>query len=967
MRISSEINAGQAFIWFAVPAVLVVGAILCLCIWGISRPNGTRADSGWSAIPSGNRWFVSQINPQGPAAGKLRIGDQLISIDGSRRIAQFGPSPQLKSQSGEHSIEVLRNGLQVKLALPVAQTSRAGWRISSYLCLAIVNLVIAIWIGFSRPDYAVARLAFFLFLATARTFEADVFGAFSPPLPPVILVITALFTAHIWMPIEWAVAFDFALRFPEPLLQPRVLRLLRIFLYVAGVLVLTIGLLPLLADVFDLENRSALLPVRFPLVLFDELRQPISEALGALALLAVPIVLARNYWRLPDPFARRRVRWVALGIGLTTVPIAVEIFATLLLRSLGYTSAEQHVGDFLDLSASLFSALAPVTFAYAIVKHRVLGIRFVIRRGIQYLLAKNVLRIILWLPLIAISVDIVLHPREPLADFLLNGSWWFFLLLIGSASLTLRYRTRLQFWVDKKFFRSAYEEEAILSELIDSMQACENSDEVARVVAEKLENSLHPSSISVLYRKEADGLFTVGYPRGQALGLQFRGILNDRVQDALQAHRAARTFTEITAAVQDGESASNDIFRNTLLTPISSPGGQLLGVLLLGEKKSEQSYSNRDRKLLQAVAIQMGLVLEMLALRDQVREEGRVRIEVLGHLDQNQVQLVLECPRCGACYTNPTTRCIADGSTVGLTLPIERIIEGKYRLERRIGTGGMGAVYEAFDLRLDRIVAVKVMTGRLFGNNSALRRFEREARAAARLQHPSIVAIYDFGSLRGGGAYLVMQRIAGRSWRAETVRTGQIPPYRAAIWMDQLCDAMACAHSSGVIHRDLKPENLLVSPPTEDGEKITVLDFGVAKLHTFREVPEPELTSVDRVVGTYGYMSPEQRAGEPVDARTDIYSAAVIAAEILSNNRPAASGASRSWLQSALRWPEPTTPESGQLVQLLDCCLDDSPSKRLTTIQELQHQLIPLLYKSPPPLSVRVSGAASADAETIPI
>ena len=966
MRIPSKVNAGQAFIWFAFPAILVVGTILCLCLWGIAGPNGTRPDLGWSADPSGNHWFVSYINPEGPAAGKLRIGDQLISIAGSRRVAQFGPSRQLKWQSGEYSMEVLRNGSQTKLALPVAQTSRAGWMNYSYLGLAMINLGIAIWIGFSRPDYAAARLAFFLFLAIARTFEAGAFQAFSPPLPPPALAITTLFTNHVWLPLEWALAFDFALHFPEPLLQPRLLRLLRVFLYVAGVSILLVSLLPLLADIFDLENRSTLLPAWFPLVLFDQLWRATAEALGALALLAVPIVLARNYRRLVDPLARRRVRWVALGIGLTTLPIAFEIFATLVLRSLRYASAEQQVGDFLDRSASLFSALAPITFAYAIVKHRVLGIRVVIRRGVQYLLAKNVLRIILWLPLIAIAIDIVLHPKEPLAGFLLNGSWWFYLLLIGSASLTLRYRTRLQFWVDKKFFRSAYEEEVILSELIGSMQACETSDEVARVVAEKLDSSLHPSSISVLYRKEAGGLFTVGYPRGQSLGLQFRGILNERVQDALQAHRTALKFTEIAAAVQDGESASNDIFRDTLLTPISGPGGQLLGVLLLGGKKSEQPYSNRDRRLLQAIAIQMGLVLEMLALRDQVREEGRVRIEVLGHLDQNQIQLVLECPRCGACYTNPTTHCIADGSTVGLTLPIERIIDGKYRLERRIGTGGMGAVYEAFDLRLDRSVAVKVMTGRLFGNNSALRRFEREARAAARLQHPSIVAIYDFGSLRGGGAYLVMPRIVGRSWRAETVRSGQIPPQRAAVWMDQLCDAMACAHSSGVIHRDLKPENLLVSPPAEDGEKITVLDFGVAKLHTFREVPEPELTSVDRVVGTYGYMSPEQRAGEPVDARTDIYSAAVIAIEILSNNRPASSGASRKWVQSALRWPRPG-PESGELMHLLDRCLRDSPSERLTTVHELQHQLIPLLYKCPRPMSIKVSGSASTDAETIPI
>ena len=370
-----------------------------------------------------------------------------------------------------------------------------------------------------------------------------------------------------------------------------------------------------------------------------------------------------------------------------------------------------------------------------------------------------------------------------------------------------------------------------------------------------------------------------------------------------KSEHVSRHFRQTVSGSQSDGSLTAEELRNTLLTAITTPAGELLGVLVLGEKKSEEKYSRRDRKLLQAVATQIALVLQMVVLREQVKEDGRVRAEVLARLEQEHIQLLLECPSCGRCYSSPVTKCEEDRSPLGFTLPIERIIDGKYRLDRRIGVGGMGAVYEASDLRLQRTVAVKIMTGRLFGNSSAFLRFEREARLAARLQHPGIISIYDFGSLRGDGAYLVMQLVPGRSWRAEMQAAGPIRPARAAVWIDQLCDAIALAHSNGVIHRDLKPENLLIWVDSNGLEKVTVLDFGLAKL---RSVPKPSdstLTTEDTVVGTQSYMSPEQRRGEPVDDRSDVYALAVIIVELLTNSKPPNAGASRRWLRSVLRWP----------------------------------------------------------------
>src|SRR5207244_865215 len=172
---------------------------------------------------------------------------------------------------------------------------------------------------------------------------------------------------------------------------------------------------------------------------------------------------------------------------------------------------------------------------------------------------------------------------------------------------------------------------------------------------------------------------------------------------------------------------------------------------------------------------------------------------------------VKECPQCRLCWDAVQEVCPADGSPLVLTLPVERIVDRKYRLDRVLGTGGMGTVYEATDARLGRRVALKVLLARNFGNPTALRRFEREAQAAARLHHPNIVTVHDYGTLGSEGAYLVMERLEGTSLRAAIDRGGTLAPALAAQWFDQMLEGMEAAHAAGVVHRDLKPENVLVT------------------------------------------------------------------------------------------------------------------------------------------------------------
>src|SRR5213593_3095787 len=200
----------------------------------------------------------------------------------------------------------------------------------------------------------------------------------------------------------------------------------------------------------------------------------------------------------------------------------------------------------------------------------------------------------------------------------------------------------------------------------------------------------------------------------------------------------------------------------------------------------------------------------------------------------------------------------------------------------------MGEVYRAQDTRLTRDVAVKVLSRSLVNDVEALRRFEQEARAAGVLNHPNILAIYDIG-VEGEQRYIVSELLEGESLRAR-VREGPIPPRRALDYGAQLARGLAAAHERGIIHRDLKPENLFI---TRDGH-VKILDFGLAKLMAAEDEENSATqlrtltvhTQHGRVMGTVGYMSPEQFRGHPADHRSDIFAFGVVLYEMLAGSSP---------------------------------------------------------------------------------
>ncbi len=271
---------------------------------------------------------------------------------------------------------------------------------------------------------------------------------------------------------------------------------------------------------------------------------------------------------------------------------------------------------------------------------------------------------------------------------------------------------------------------------------------------------------------------------------------------------------------------------------------------------------------------------------------------------------------------------------------------GPYEILAPLGAGGMGEVYRARDTRLHRDVAVKVLPDRFAGSEEALSRFEREARAVAALSHPGILSLFDFGT-SDGILYAVAELLDGHTLRERLARE-RLPPRKAVEIGAAVAEGLAAAHAAGIVHRDLKPENVFL---TSDG-RVKILDFGLARVESPAEGPAqvtsapttPASTEPGLVMGTAGYISPEQIRGQPADARSDIFAFGAVLYEMLSGERAFAQATTGESLAAVLRDqpPEPSrnAPEvSPALDRLVARCLEKNPGERFQSARDLAYAL----------------------------
>jgi serine/threonine-protein kinase len=219
---------------------------------------------------------------------------------------------------------------------------------------------------------------------------------------------------------------------------------------------------------------------------------------------------------------------------------------------------------------------------------------------------------------------------------------------------------------------------------------------------------------------------------------------------------------------------------------------------------------------------------------------------------------------------------------------IGRVFDGKYRLDEKLGGGGMGTVYRATHMLIERPVAVKVLSQRFVGDETAQQRFRREARASGRVQHPNAVTVNDFGATDDGWLYIVMELLEGQTLRDLLAREAPLDPARAVSFMLQACGAVSAAHDAGLIHRDLKPANIFIEQRPNLAAVVKVLDFGVAKFAIEEHDDDYKtLTQVGAIIGTPRYMSPEQCTGAaPLTPASDVYSLGIILYEMLTGSVP---------------------------------------------------------------------------------
>ncbi|HKC26346.1 MAG TPA: serine/threonine-protein kinase, partial [Thermoanaerobaculia bacterium] len=272
---------------------------------------------------------------------------------------------------------------------------------------------------------------------------------------------------------------------------------------------------------------------------------------------------------------------------------------------------------------------------------------------------------------------------------------------------------------------------------------------------------------------------------------------------------------------------------------------------------------------------------------------------------------------------------------------MERI--GPYEVLEKLGEGGMGVVYRARDSRLGRELAIKVLPSEWTADPDRLARFAQEARAASALNHPNIVTVYDVGRERET-SYLALELVVGASLRE--LLGEPLPAKRALAIAAQIAEGVAAAHASGIVHRDLKPENIMV---TREG-LVKILDFGLAKLVAPLSDGASALATVSRatmegtVLGTIGYMSPEQATGKPVDFRSDQFSFGAILYEMLSGRR-AFHGASAPETLAAIIREEPEPIDSSvpaPLRWVVERCLAKDPEERYASTRDLAHDLAKL-------------------------
>ena len=459
--------------------------------------------------------------------------------------------------------------------------------------------------------------------------------------------------------------------------------------------------------------------------------------------------------------------------------------------------------------------------------------------------------------------------------------------------------------IDRRFFREQFDARRTLAALVESTRSATALHELAGLIEREVDRALHVDLISVLIRDRA-GLALVApagrcrpLPTSWTLAQLVAGCSGPLEVDLGRPRSALQRLPE-----PEREWLSDAGVR--LLVPMLDRDATLIGLLALGEKRSELPFDGDDLELLASVASAGAMTVENLLLRTPPWPPGRQTGTETNTPGGEPAQLVtiddelaLECPRCRTFHAPGTQRCASCAGAL-VSGPVPYSLAGKFRMHSLIGSGGMGVVYLATDMTLDRLVAIKTLP-RVSPEHAM--RLRREAKAAAAVSHPNLATIFGVETWRGV-PMLIFEFVQGGTL-ADRLASAKYPPGAVIRMGLTLADVIDHAHQAGIVHGDIKPSNI----GFQRDDTIKLLDFGVARLLRESASPAARIAFLDadaatrvtgevwasergasttRLFGTLAYLSPEALGGSPPSPTFDLWSLAVVMCEALLGRNPLA-------------------------------------------------------------------------------
>jgi hypothetical protein len=644
-------------------------------------------------------------------------------------------------------------------------------------------------------------------------------------------------------------------------------------------------------------------------------------------LILVSLVVLTLKLRAAKADQRRRLAIVVLGVAVATLPMLLDVFLTVVWPPFqAFFSARPAHARTRGIVLTLFALLSPAAAAYAVLVEQVLDVRFIIRRAVRYSLARYSVFVVLTVPVLALASYVYTHRALPLRDLLGAGSGMMWLLLLLSAVVLVGARRRLLDAIDRQFFREEYDARQILSTLIDAARQPDSVDLGERICAE-VDRALHLERVVLLLRDDQSDSFRDPQRRLPELAastslVNLVGGAATPLEVDLSPARSAVGRLSAPERQWLADSGAR------LLVPFLGSGGLLIAILALGDKRSETPFTSEDRMLLTAVAASAAFPLEA-HLRD-ASDEGR-RERSSGHSAR-------QCERCGHIQSRSDVAICPEchGHLRACMLP--SILAGKFAVDRQIGVGGMGVVYQAHDLDLGRPVALKTLP-KVAPRHVA--RLRREARAMATIHHPHLAVIYAIEVWRGLPV-LVIEYLAGGTL-ADRLHGAPLPIAEALTMGIAMADVLDHVHRAGMLHRDVKPRNIGY---TGDGTP-KLLDFGLVRLTTVSVAPDDTTSlavlqdalagdgsrraesvgATQPLVGTAAYLSPEAVSLFAPDHSFDLWALGVTVYEAVCGGNPFAASTPVETLQRVTSAP---IPPAGHVRRDCPAALNDFLSRALS-------------------------------------